>query len=180
MIKHDNGPRRSPIPIGLISFCLAAVAIVSIPLQLANAAGIPEGIETKDATPIATVNAEGVQIYECKADLDNKMSWQFREPLATLLQDGETVGRHFAGPSWEFADGSVITGKVVKQAPGVSQNDIRLLRLDVVDHLRDGILSKVTSVQRLDTKGGVFSGTCEQPGALHLEPYSARYVFLRK
>ena len=53
-----------------------------------------------------TLHAEGAQVYECKADSDGKLAWQFREPVATLILDGKTMGRHFAGPSWELADGS--------------------------------------------------------------------------
>lgn len=170
--------RMKLLPIGLFVSCLAVTAIISANSQRANAADLPGNIEVKDATTVATVHAEGVQIYECKTGSDNKMSWQFREPLATLLQDGTTVGRHFAGPGWEFADGSSIKGKVASQAPGATKNDIAILRLDVVEHRGDGVLSKVTAVQRLDTKGGVFSGACDQPGAMHLEPYTARYVFL--
>ncbi len=35
-------------------------------------------------------------------------SWTFREPIATLLDDGKTVGRHYAGPNWEDNDGSAV------------------------------------------------------------------------
>ncbi|MCJ9719994.1 DUF3455 domain-containing protein [Agrobacterium sp. SHOUNA12C] len=177
-IPRGKQPRCMRLPIGPFACCLTIAAIVSVNPQRAKAADLPENIEIKDATTIATVHAEGVQIYECKTGSDNKMSWQFREPLATLLQDGTTIGRHFAGPGWEFADGSTIKGKVGSQAPGATQNDIALLRLDVVEHRGDGVLSKVTAVQRLDTKGGVYSGPCDQPGTMHLEPYTARYVFL--
>jgi hypothetical protein len=177
-ITHDKRRWRVELPISLWTFCLTVIAILSVNPQRTDAADLPENIEIKDAATVATVHAEGVQIYECKTGSDNKMGWQFREPLATLIQDSATVGHHFAGPGWEFADGSSIKGKVASQAPGETQNDIALLRLDVVEHRGDGVLSKVTAVQRLDTKGGVFSGVCDHPGAMHLEPYAARYVFL--
>jgi hypothetical protein len=38
----------------------------------------------------------------------------------------------------------------------------------------------VTTVQRINTKGGNAAGKCEKAGELHAEPYSADYVFLRK
>lgn len=176
-------PLREQLPRTMTTACLFApylslAIIVSGGASRANAADLPDHIEIKEAVTVASVHAEGVQIYECKMGKDNTMSWQFREPLATLLRDGATVGRHFVGPSWEFSDGSSIKAKVVDQAPGATQNDIAVLRLEVVEHRGDGVLSKVTAVQRLDTKGGAFSGACDQPGALHLEPYTARYVFL--
>ncbi len=55
-------------------------------------------------------------------------SWpgKFREPIATLMIDGKTVGRHFAGPIWEMTDGSAVGAKVSAQAPGATANDIPL------------------------------------------------------
>ena len=50
-----------------------------------------------------TLHAEGAQVYECKAGSDGKLAWAFREPIATLLLDGKTVGRHYAGPNWEHS-----------------------------------------------------------------------------
>ncbi len=71
-----------------------------------------------------TLHAEGAQIYECKADAAGKLAWAFREPIATLLDDGKTIGRHYAGANWEYADGSAVTGKVTASAPGTSAYDI--------------------------------------------------------
>ena len=75
-------------------------------------------------TLVATIHAEGAQVYECKADAGGKLAWQFREPIATLLVSGKTVGRHYAGPNWELADGSAVVGKVARRAPGATANDI--------------------------------------------------------
>jgi len=41
-------------------------------------------------------------------------------------------------------------------------------------------LQNVATVQRINTHGGNFAGTCDRAGDLHAEPYSADYVFLRK
>ena len=80
---------------------------------------------------VATIHAEGAQVYECKADAAGQLAWKFREPVATLMIDGKTVGRHFAGPSWELSDGSLVTGKVSGSAPGATVADIPHLRLEV-------------------------------------------------
>lgn len=133
-------------------------------------AGVDEG-------EALSVSATGVQIYDCRTDSKGQLSWQFREPLATLIHDGKTIGRHFAGPNWQLDDGSEIVGKVIAQSPGATPKDISLLKLDVLNHLGNGVLSKVTSVQRVDTLGGVFAGACERAGDLHVEPYSAVYLF---
>jgi hypothetical protein len=47
---------------------------------------------------VATIHAEGAQIYECKADSGGKVTWLFREPVATLvLDDAIGITVRFAG-----------------------------------------------------------------------------------
>lgn len=66
--------------------------------------------------------------------------WRFREPVASLIEQGVTVGRHSAGPTWEHKDGSMVRAKVVGSAPGATVDDLPWLRLDVVTQLNDGAL----------------------------------------
>ena len=140
----------------------------------------PAAIAAPGETVVATLHAEGAQVYECKAGNDGKLAWAFREPIATLVLDGKTVGRHYAGPSWEYIDGSAVVGKAVGNAPGKSASDIPWLKLEVTAHRGSGALAGVTTVQRINTAGGVHAGACDKAGALHSAPYAADYVFLRK
>jgi hypothetical protein len=96
------------------------------------------------------------------------------------MADGKTVGRHYAGPNWEYSDGSAVAGKTIGSVPGTTANDIPWLRLEVISHRGSGILASVTTVQRINTQGGKFDGACDKAGATHSAPYSADYVFLRK
>ena len=95
---------------------------------------LPAAIAAPGETMVLSVHAEGAQVYECKAGTDGKLIWLFREPIATLMADGRTVGRHYAGPNWEDVDGSAVTGKVAGSAPGATPNDITWLKLDVISH----------------------------------------------
>jgi hypothetical protein len=166
--------------------CSKNVTLVSLLLSgaLASAAAadtpLPEAIAAPGQTVVLTVHAEGAQVYECKAGTDGKLTWAFREPIATLLADGKTVGRHYAGPNWESSDGSAVVGKAIGNAPGTAANDIPWLKLDVISKRGSGILSDVTTVQRINTKGGKLEGACETAGIFNSAPYSADYVFLRK
>jgi hypothetical protein len=162
--------RLSVIPV------LAAAALLASPAV----AQVPAAIAAPGEAVVATFHAEGAQVYDCKADASGKLAWQFREPIATLLRDGSTVGRHYAGPNWEASDGSVVTGKAAANAPGTTPADIPWLKLDVVARRGNGVLSGVTTVQRINTRGGVVSGTCDKAGSFSSAPYSADYVFLRK
>jgi hypothetical protein len=126
---------------------------------------------------VLSVHAEGAQVYECKAGADGKLGWAFREPIATLLAEGKTIGRHYAGPSWEHSDGSAVVGKAVGNAPGANTSDIPWLKLEVASRRGSGILSDVTTVQRINTVGGKLDGACDKAGTFKSAPYSADYVF---
>ena len=141
---------------------------------------LPDVIAAPGETTVLAVHAEGAQVYECKAGADGKLAWAFREPIATLLADGKTVGRHYAGPSWEDSDGSAVVGKVAGSAPGATPNDIAWLKLGVVSQRGSGVLTGVSTVQRINTQGGKLDGACDKAGTFRSAPYSAEYVFLRK
>ncbi len=145
-----------------------------------SAAQVPSAIAAPGESTVATFHAEGAQVYECKAGADSKLAWAFREPIATLLADGKTIGRHYAGPSWEHMDSSAVVGKAAGNAPGKTAGDIPWLKLEVTAHRGSGTLAGVTTVQRLNTQGGVHTGACDKPGAFFSAPYSAEYVFLKK
>ena len=142
-------------------------------------AQVPSAIAIPNLPIAAIFHAEGAQVYECMRTSDGKLVWQAREPTATLIFDGSTIGRHYAGPRWEHVDGSTVRAKSVSSAPGTTEDDIPWLRLDVVDQRGSGMLSGVTNVQRINTQGGVARGACDEAGRFRSVPYSADYVFLR-
>ncbi len=73
--------------------CLPPVSIPSI-----SRAQVPDAIAAAPGEAVMlTLHAEGAQIYECKSDGGGKLVRQFREPIAALMVDGKTIGRHFAG-----------------------------------------------------------------------------------
>ena len=147
---------------------------------LAAETSLPDAIAAPGLTVVLTARARGQQIYECKAGSDGKLAWAFREPQATLTADGKVVGRHYAGPTWELADGSAVVGKAIANAPGAAANDIAWLKLEAVSHKGGGTFSDITTVQRINTVGGKLDDTCDRPGTKRGMPYTADYVFLRK
>src|SRR2546430_5899873 len=155
---------------------------LSTPLVSAHAAEtpLPEALAAPGEAIVLKAHAVGMQTYECKAGTDGRLAWAFREPVATLIADDKIVGRHFAGPTWQLSDGSAVVGKVIASAPGAAANDIAWLKLDVVSRRGSGVLSDVTTVQRINTVGGKLDDACDRPGDSHSMPYTAGYVFLRK
>jgi Protein of unknown function (DUF3455) len=141
---------------------------------------LPATIAAPGETAVLTVHAVGMQYYDCKAGADGKLVWTFNSPQATLTVDGKVVGHHNAGPTWELDDGSSIVGKAAGNAPGKNADDIPWLKLEVVSRNGNGKLTDITTVQRINTVGGVLKDSCDRPGAGRGMPYAADYVFLKK
>jgi hypothetical protein len=132
---------------------------------------------------ILEAHATGWQIYICQAGADQKFAWVFKAPEADLHDaSGATIGSHYAGPAWKLgADGSEVTGKVIARQDAPDADSIPWLLLTATGHSGSGILTRVTTIQRLHTKGG------QQPppefcDASHVgteakRPYSADYYF---
>jgi hypothetical protein len=163
------------------SFRLAfAGPILASALAGAALAQLPAALDAPGEAPVLKLHAAGAQIYECKADADGKLAWVFREPVATLMLDGATIGRHYRGPTFEHMDGSAVVIRPVASAPAPDGKSIPWLKAEVVDKRGAGALSGATTVQRINTQGGALQGACEQAGAVQGAAYSAEYVFLRK
>jgi hypothetical protein len=124
--------------------------------------------------------AQGVQIYVCEKGGDG-YHWVFKAPDAALFDaSGRQVGTHFAGPTWQFADGSRIVGEVAAQAPAPEPHAIAWLLLRVKSREGSGVLSAVDLVRRVDTQGGVAPvATCDvtQAQTEARMRYTARYLF---
>ena len=162
------------------TFGFSLVALALFATGVAQAApDAPLAFDVAGHATLLTLHGEGAQIYQCEPDPSGALAWTFREPIATLIADGKTVGRHFAGPNWELDDSSAVKGKLIASAPGEGPGDIPLLKLTVAEHRGAGALAGANLVLRLNTHGGAFKGACSVAGAFHAEPYSADYAFLR-
>jgi hypothetical protein len=132
---------------------------------------------------IFQAHGSGDQIYTCTASA-GRYSWELKAPDAQLLgSDGRVLGHHFAGPTWKATDGSSVAGKPIAARPSPEPGSIPWLLLDVVRHDGSGTMSRVFSVQRLNTNGGKAPTTgCEQShaGAQTRVPYEAEYYFYGK
>lgn len=129
-----------------------------------------------DAVRIGSYAAKGVQIYVCTA----ANAWGFKAPEAQLTDaKGTLFAMHYAGPTWEAADGSKIVGKMIANDPAPTAGAVPWLLLSAQSS-GQGVLAGVRFVQRLKTVGGAGpTGTCATPGEEQRAPYTAEYVFFR-
>jgi Protein of unknown function (DUF3455) len=158
---------------------LALMGSLAAAAHAESGENLPAEIAIKGGVLVARLQAAGAQVYACTKSAAGALNWTFREPVAALVEDGKTVGRHFVGPTWEFVDGSRVVGEVVGKAPGATAKDIAWLKLSVKEPPESGLVAGATTVLRIDTKGGVFEGVCGNEGELHSEPYTATYVFVK-
>ena len=130
-----------------------------------------------------TWTGTGELTYECRVKADNAslFEWVFVGPDAKLA-DAKTkaaMGKYYAGPTWETADGSKITGKQVAVAPASAGNiPFQLVKTDP----GSGAMKDVTYIQRVNTKGGVAPAdpcNASMKGTKKIVPYSADYVFYK-
>ena len=131
---------------------------------------------------IFMTRATGFQIYVCRLDANGKPAWTLKAPEAELFDEhGKSIGRHFGGPTWQLNDGSEITGQVAAKADAPDSKSIPWLLLTVTGSAGSGKLSGVTSIQRVNTVGGLAPAAQEctsQSGELEFRSsYSADYYF---
>jgi len=124
---------------------------------------------------VRQVRAEGDQVYTCDGS-----KWALTGPDAKLFDDsGKQVGTHFAGPTWQWSDGSNVVGRPIANATP-DPDSIPWLLLTVIDHQGSGLMEQVSSIQRLSTKGGKAPATgCDDShkGEMTRAHYTAVYYF---
>jgi hypothetical protein len=145
---------------------------------------VPDKLKPQSNESLAMiVRAKGVQVYECreKKDQAGGYEWAFVEPEADLFDvSGNRLGRHYAGPRWESTDGSIILGTLKERADAPLANAILWLLLSAKSVGAEGSFSKVTSIQRINTAGGVApTAGCSQTavGTRARIDYTADYYF---
>ncbi len=120
------------------------------PPDVPDAIQVPAGEEV-----VLYTHATGSQIYTCTAGADGKFGWTLKAPDAELHdRKDKVIGHHSAGPSWKLTDGSEVIGKAAAHVDSLDPDSISWLLVKVVSHSGNGLLSNVTTIQRVHTHGG--------------------------
>ena len=104
--------------------------------------------------PAFMLRANGVHVYECVA-VPGGFRWSFVAPDATLFDGTRSTATHTTPGLWEASsDRSSVSGRVrATQAAGADNLPWVLYRVQSSGD--GGLFSGVSSVQRLNTAGGV-------------------------
>ena len=171
----------------IVSTLALAISVGAGAQSPVPAANVPENLKPSANEAVAmALAARGVQIYECRQATNqaNAYEWAFVAPEAELFDaSGKKVGKHYAGPHWEAPDGSRIVGTAKQQAAAPQADAIPWVLLAAKSDGAQGVFSRITSVQRLNTVGGTAPRAgCSQAavGTVARVPYTADYYFLAK
>jgi hypothetical protein len=144
---------------------------------------VPDAIQPPAGEELVLIaRATGFQIYVCRPDAEGKPEWSLKAPEAQLFDGaGKVIGKHFGGPTWQLNDGSQITGRIVAKVDATDPTAIPWLLVTVTGHSGNGALSRVTSIQRVNTVAGLppSAAECNQAsGEVEFKSsYSADYYF---
>jgi hypothetical protein len=157
----------------------------SLGMRFAASGAESQGILLPENTSIAlSVVAEGVQIYESKANPTGSYEWALKAPEAQLKSlSGEVLGKHFGGPAWALNDGSQIVGSLppLQTVKATDGRSIPWLLVAVKSRSDAGLLSTMDYVVRLSTSGGAAPVEApKSPTDITRVGYRAIYLFLRK
>ena len=177
---NPNSLLRPAIPLTLATMTLLLLASVSPARadqgQDNRAPDVPAALEVPAGNKVEYhAYAIGVQIYRWSGS-----SWVFQAPEAMLFDaDGNVVGLHYAGPTWESNSGSKVVGARVAGVT-VDSTAIPWLLLRAVSTEGPGIFARTTYIQRVNTEGGLApAAPGTSTGQVARVPYTAEYYFYR-
>jgi Protein of unknown function (DUF3455) len=133
----------------LLTACTVQPVQTPVPANL-----IPAGERQVDR-----VASRGMQTYECRAKPGHasRPEWVYVSSETELLDgQGQSVGTHtFPPPVWDAHDGSRFSGTIKARAPAPQAGAAPWLLISARSIGGEGRFSKITSLQRVNTEGGV-------------------------
>ena len=110
----------------------------------------------------------------------NGTVWSSAVPRANLFDDrGKLIIEHFAGPTWQTKDGSMVVGHA-EASVIVDETAIPWVRLSAAS-TTPGRLGNTTNIQRIATTGGHVPPAADcnatTAGTVAEVPYTADYYF---
>jgi hypothetical protein len=162
-----------------LALALPAAAAVAPPGTAPNIAASP--LEE----PAFMLSADGVQVFECRlrGGGPNPYAWSFIAPDATLYEGSRSVARMATPGLWEsLSDVSSVTAVPRASQDGGSGN-LPWLLMRAAPLADTGVFAGVTSIQRVNTNGGVAPASgcnSDTAGTEARVAFTADYYFYRR
>ena len=166
----------------LIALCLAATAALP-------AAAIPEpsgaGARIRVAPneePAFVLSAEGTHVFECRPAAGG-YAWTFVAPDLTLYEGGRSAATQTIPDQWDATSDRSSVSATVRSTQAAGPNSLPWALLRATPGAETGLFAGVTSIQRVNTSGGVAPATgCGEStaGSEARVPLTADYYFYRR
>ena len=156
-----------------------AIAAIAPPAGVTSAVAPPA-----DEEPVFALRGEGTHAFECRplASDPSRFGWAFASPDVTLYDGARPVGRQVAENTWEATtDRSAVSGVLRSRQDAGGNMPWLLYRSQSASDA--GLFAGVTSVQRVNTSGGVAPATgCDasNSGKEARVAVAADYYFYRR
>ena len=166
----------------------------TLALLLATAAALPAAAipEPSGATarirPSATeeasfvLSADGVHVFECKAAAGG-FSWTFVAPDVTLYEGGRSVATQTVPNLWESSSDRSSVSATVRSTQAAGGTALPWALMTAVPLSETGMFAGVTSIQRVNTSGGVAPASgcgASSAGSETRVPFTADYYFYKR
>ena len=171
----DKRALTAAVLLGLAAFPAAAVTAPG---------GLPARLQAAPGEEAAfMLSAEGVHVFECKPGGDaTGFSWAFVAPDATLFDGGRTAATQTRPDLWESSSDRSSVTAVPRTTAVASEADLPWALFAAQPLADTGLFAGVTSIQRVNTAGGVAPSAACDPDDAGRElrvPFTADYYFYR-
>jgi len=147
--------------------------------------GLPPRLQAAPGEePAFMLAAEGVHVFECKpGNGPTGFTWSFVAPDATLFEGARTAATQTRPDLWESAtDRSSVTA-VPRTTAQAGDADLPWALFAAQPLADAGLFAGVTSIQRVNTAGGVAPAAdcgADRAGSELRVPFTADYYFYRR
>ena len=166
----------------VLTLCLAAAAALpaaAIPEPSGATARIRPSAAEEAAFVLA---AQGVHVFECKP-VASGYSWTFVAPDVTLYDGGRSVATQTVPNQWESTSDRSSVAATVRSTQAPAAESLPWALMSAAPLSETGLFAGVTSIQRVNTTGGVApaSGCTESAvGSETRVPFTADYYFYKR
>lgn len=161
-----------------------AVGLAAPPAGAITAPGVPPRLQPSALEePAFMLSAEGVHIFECKPGGPTGFTWRFVAPAATLYEGARSAATQSAPDLWEAANDRSSVAGVARTVVDAAEGDLPWALYGAHGLAETGLFAGVTSIQRINTAGGVApSESCSETdaGSELRVPFTADYYFYRR
>jgi hypothetical protein len=169
-----------------IAFALAALAAMPAFSAIPEPSGLGRALRASaDEEPAFVLSARGTNLFQCKArgDAPDAYAWYFVAPEATLYEGARVAGSHRAVGQFESdGDRTSVFGVIRATQPGGADN-LPWVAMRAVPTGDSGMFAGVTTIQRVNTAGGVAPAegcTAANAGNEARVNFTADYYFYKR